>query len=144
MSFAGGNKAFAPGDTIAGHVSRTNFLQRGNVTITVRLFGRAQSKIRQGQNSTHTFRCQYFNDGSQKLTQVVHNGPVDIARDLESSESWPFNLTLPEFVHMQPDTELMKCGLLAASAADFALHRVPDTFGISMWFPSGLEGFIEY
>lgn len=145
--FAGGaNKPFAPGDTIVGHILRTNFLQRGIVTITVRLFGRAKTKIREGQNSAHAFRCHYFSDGTQELSQVVHNGPVDIAAELESSESWPFALTIPESVHMRPDTELMKCGLLPASTEDFALHRLPDTFEapMSMGFMDRGEGYIEY
>ena len=140
----GAHKRFAPGDTIVGHISRTNFLQRGIVAITVRLCGRAKTKIRQGQDSDHVFKCHYFSDGTQELTQVVHNGPVDIAADLDSSESWPFALTIPESVHMRPDTEMMRCGLLPAIAEDFALHRLPDTFKVPMGFPSGTEGYIEY
>lgn len=146
---AGPKQIFHPGGTIVGHLSRSAFLQRGIVNLTVRLYGRSKSRIVRhhggangSKRTTYRARCYFFNDGTQQLAQLVYNGPVDISAPLDTSESWPFALTIPEFVHMRPDGDLAEFNLLPNSPQGIASHRLPDTF-MSPGGHSG-EGYIEY
>ena len=65
-----------------------------------------------------------------------------ISASLETSQSWPFALTIPEFVHMRPNFDLAEFSPVPSSREDIASHRLPDTF----MTPSGHsgEGYVEY
>lgn len=133
------NHEISPGDIIFGNVTRSAFLQRGIVTITIKLHGRLQSSVTSEatdhiNNTTHSTwygsGFEFFTDGSQETSQLIHDGPVDISGDNASAE-WPFAIRLPELTHMSGQKQIRDRTLLPASHSGEASDPLPDTFSTS-------------
>lgn len=155
IEIAGGrNHEISPGDTIFGNVTRSAFLQRGIVTITIKLHGRVKSSVTSEttdhiNNTTHSTwygsDFEFFTDGSQEISQLIHEGPVDISGDNASAE-WPFAIRLPELTHMSGQKQIRERTLLPVSYSGEASDPLPDTFSTTHGGGASTktDAFVEY
>lgn len=155
----GDNPGFAPGTTIIGQVRRRSFLQRGIVKVKVTLYGRAKTRISishtsyNGTNTTtrtdrYRSRCNFFTDGTQEVSQIIHDGPVDISAETREAGFWPFALTLPKYTHMKNHQGLDEYSFVPVTAQDIATHVLPDTCHSQGSSPDSgskySESYVEY
>lgn len=113
-------QTFTPGDVISGMVQRTAPLVDNNTTVTLRLFGRAKSKItvkHQHGSSNYRNRFNFFDDSS---AWTLFEGPLQVSGD---TQSWRFEAQIP----------------IKPAASALAATKNPDTSFLPL-DPQNIEG----
>lgn len=132
-----------PGDVITGRITRSKPGVSPRITISLRLLGRAKTKIivtkNNGQSSTRSvYRNRYNFFGTTQTRQFVHDGPMHITPGGGGGGgeplSWPFAIDVP--LHPSPHAVMSEGGTadtsyLSLSPEDIASAPLPASFSAS-------------
>lgn len=144
------NWTFAAGDTVIGSVGRSALLVTPEATVTLRLLGRAKTKIEvsRGNNRHDVYRSRFnfFTSLPPGATRrVVFRGPVHIPEG--GAHSWPFSVAVPSapWVSPVPGGPAQDSSFLPLTAADIPRHALPGTFRSGdNGFTTSSDCFVEY
>ena len=138
--------AYRPGDTIIGDVIRKARFVSPQVKVTIRLYGRAKTKIVSGggQNKhTYRSRCNLLSGNRQGLFQQIYEGPVHVPPDGDPVK-WSFAITIPK----HPDAAGLvhqRATYLPVTKEDIAQQPLPSSYRVDdVGFSEQMEGFVEY
>ncbi|CAG9980541.1 unnamed protein product [Clonostachys byssicola] len=118
-------------DTIFGEVQRIQHLVSADTQVTIKLRGRAKTKI------TTKVDVSYVNfnvwnrdrDDIIEIEQTIYSGPVHIPEDSQDAQGWPFSIEIPQ--------------VYTSAAGVTAL--LPNSFNVFHKDDKGkVEAFIEY
>lgn len=142
-------QGFAPGDFIAGRITRKALLSDAKATVTLRLRGRAKCKVSikmQHGSANYRNRFDFFDDSNCAWT--LFEGPLAITSK-SGPQSWQFKAQIPTRPSAasvaaggKPDTCFLP--LTEAAVRDQAL---PDVFyykGTNFWSSTTMFGYVEY
>jgi hypothetical protein len=142
---------YSPGDAITGRVVRKTHTVSTRGWVTIRLFGRAKSKLtirRNNGNSTttHHYRGRFNFFVPNETCQKLFDGPVHIPPD-GSLQEWPFTLVIPT----SPSPSSVKAGnlqdrsFLPLDVGTIAASSLPPSFAFSdhRWREQ-FHCFVEY
>jgi hypothetical protein len=143
--------SYSPGDAIAGRVVRKTHTVSTRGWVTIRLFGRAKSKLtirrNNGNNTTtHHYRGRFNFFAPNGTCQKIFDGPVHIPPD-GSLQEWPFTLVIPT----GPSPSSVKAGnlqdrsFLPLDVGTIAASSLPSSFAFSnhRWREQ-FHCFVEY
>lgn len=143
-----------PGDVLTGRITRSLPVVSPRTTISLRLLGRAKTKIvvtkSNGQSSTRSvYRNRYNFFGTTQIRQFVHDGPLHITASGGGEPlAWPFAIDVP--LHPLPAAVKSEGGapdscFLSLQPEDIVSAPLPGSF-----YASGrqrnarFETYIEY
>ena len=145
---------FAAGDMITGTVCRSAHLVTPEATVTLRLLGRAKTKIEIPRGTyrrdVYRGRFNFFTSIPPEATQrIVFHGPIHIPEGAAAgdSHSWPFSVVVPSgpWVTPEPAGQVQDSSFLPLTVEDIPRHALPGTFRSSdIAFSTGSECFVEY
>ena len=144
---------FAAGDTIIGSVGRSAHLVTPEATVTLRLLGRAKTKIVvSGSNRRDVYRSRFnfFTSIPPEATQrVLFHGPVHISEGAGAGEtpSWPFSVVVPSAPWVSPEAGglVQDASFLPLTVDDIPRHALPGTFRSGDdGFATSSDCFVEY
>lgn len=142
---------YNPGDTIIGGVSRNVLTVSTRAWVTVRLYGRAKSKLtvrRSNGNSTttHHYRGRFNLLAQTETCQQLFDGPVHIPPN-SNAKIWPFAITIPT----SPCAHAVKSGnaqdrsFLPLNDGVIAASSLPSSFMFEKdGYHKQFHGFVEY
>ncbi|WPG97897.1 Hypothetical protein R9X50_00068000 [Acrodontium crateriforme] len=141
-------QTFAPGNTIIGKVVRKTHLVSPQVTLNIRLQGRAKSKLVVKRNNDHghttrTYRGRFNFFALNEVASRIYSGPVHIPPGGESSE-WPFALTIPASANPQA---LASSGEYPSylTLGNGQVYPLPNSFFyFGGYYRTKFEGYVEY
>lgn len=122
---------FTAGDTVIGTVVSRTPIVAPEATVTITLFGRVKTKITVRKNTGNGTRTEHYRGrwllvGSE-TRQVLHRGPVHLARGSSEPLSWPFSIEIPT----RPVSSIVGQSAGAKSFLplnNIADHLLPGTF----------------
>lgn len=146
--------AYHPGDIITGRVTRALPGVSPRTQVSLRLLGRAKSKIIVSRNngqstnrSVHRNRYNFFEPTQTR--QFLYDGPVHITSDgLREPLSWPFALEIP--LHPSPHAVMSEGGTadtsyLSLDPEDIASAPLPGSFTAYGYHSHAkFETYVEY
>lgn len=145
IQLEGNSKFNSPGDTIIGRVIRREHTVTPKAVVTIKLFGRAKSKVTEHANNSWDAHRGCFNLFPERgIFEKVFEGPVHIPPD-GGPEAWPFALTIP----MAPSPRSVTAGnskeysYLPLDNETIAGSSLPATF-TCYGSSSDIEAFVEY
>ncbi|KAH8901083.1 hypothetical protein GQ53DRAFT_800702 [Thozetella sp. PMI_491] len=141
-------RAYRAGDIVLGKISRRLPIVSPRGWVTIKLTGRAKTKIkrRSGDSST-VYRGEYQLFSVPQPQEKIYDGPLHVPPEGEGV-SWPFAIAIPD--HANPT--LVAAGQaqdhtnLSLKPEDLVRHPLPATFQCSQpssW-GSDYDGFVEY
>lgn len=141
-------QAFAPGNVVAGTVTRAAPLASQQAILTLRLFGRAKAKIavkQQHGSSYYRNRFNFFDDCN--TTWTLFDGALDVVAG--GPQAWHFAAQLPTAASASALSETRKpdTSLLPLDPQTVSQELLPDAFyykGSNVWSSTTLLGYVEY
>lgn len=142
-------QGFAPGDLIAGTVTRKARLSDPKATVTLRLRGRAKCKVSikmQHGSANYRNRFDFFDDSNCAWT--LFEGPLAITSKSEP-QSWQFKAQIPTTASVAAVVEGSKPDTCFLPLTEEAIRdqALPDVFyykGTNFWSSTTLFGYVEY
>ncbi|KAH8892778.1 hypothetical protein GQ53DRAFT_763904 [Thozetella sp. PMI_491] len=143
-------QSYAPGDVIIGKVIRSQHLVSADARVTIRLYGRAKSKMtvkRQHGSSVYRGRFNFFNPEDTYFT--IFSGPIHIPPSGEP-QSWSFAMTIPTKIHaatIAADNNNKDHSYFSLEKENVEKQPLPDTFfyqGSDFLTSTKFHGFVEY
>lgn len=142
-----------PGDVITGRITRSVPGVSPRTTISLRLLGRAKTKItvtrHHGQSTTRShYRNRYNFFGTTQTRQFLHDGPIHITPGAAEPLSWPFAIDVP--LHPSPHAVRSEGGtadtsFLSLTPEDIASAPLPASFfAYGSHINTKFETYVEY
>lgn len=150
IALAGSSKhIFQAGDTIIGKVMRRQHIVAPECQITIRLLGRAKTKIvvtrSNGNGGTRhdTYRSRYnfFGHNAPETSQVIFSGPLHVAADQGEPAEFPFAVTIPTTPSAHLSREAERNSFLPTDPDSVAMQSLPPTYAS---YHHHKEGYVEY
>lgn len=149
IALAGSSKrVFQAGDTIIGKVVRRQHIVVPDCQVTIRLLGRAKTKIVEtrstGNGTRHeTYRSRYnfFGHHAPETSQVIHSGPLHVAAEQADATEFPFAVTIPTHPSQQLSREADQNSFLPTDVASVATQLLPPSYAS---YHHHNEGYVEY
>ncbi|KAJ3146496.1 hypothetical protein HDU89_006178 [Geranomyces variabilis] len=140
-----GPHALRPGGTIHGRVVRVAQLVAHQAQVSIILYGRAKSKIKERAEDGSTYRTEFML--LKPIRHVLHDGSTAMYNAPPSE--WAFAITLPERPHHAAVTQggdKAEASFLKLSLDAVAQHELPPTFRFdsSGLFKNYSEAYVEY
>ncbi|GKT61394.1 integral membrane protein [Colletotrichum tofieldiae] len=144
------------GSIILGHVVRKSSIVTPLATVLVRLLGRAKAEvtINEGEYGSRQCRSCFNFWPDSAITEVIHEGPIQVAPSGSENQSWAFTLALPthtdarSFDSFLGDSERKACFLYPGgkvdSAAGIPEQLLPGSFFFGHDSGKEFHGLVEY
>lgn len=144
ISLEGPPRAYSPGDTLIGHVTRLQHIVGSQGVVTIELSGRAKTRIEihTGQ-SRKVKRSRFALIDERETRQRIHHGPIHIPQGGGQPLVVPFVMTIPTHVSRRSLLGPSDTSFLPLDAESVARQTLPS----SVLAPSrhtNIQGFIEY
>ncbi|KAH8174745.1 hypothetical protein LIA77_06164 [Sarocladium implicatum] len=142
-----GRHSWTAGDVITGRVSRCAPLVSASITISIRLMGRAKSKmtVNRGQSSS-VYRNRFNFFTPEQTTVELVTGPIHIP-ETGDMHSWPFAVTVPDQLNPASVAQgnQQKHSYLPLGHSEILAQPMPPTFYCrGTWFSTTYEAYNEY
>ncbi|OAR00266.1 hypothetical protein LLEC1_03406 [Akanthomyces lecanii] len=150
IALAGSSKrVFRAGDTIVGKVVRRQHIVVPDCRVTIRLVGRAKTKIVETKSTgnggtrheTHRSRYNFFGYHALDTSQVIHSGPLHVAAEQADAAQFPFAVTIPTHPSQQLSRESDPNSFLPTDVASVATQLLPPSYSSCH---ARSEGYVEY
>ncbi|EGX97245.1 hypothetical protein CCM_01905 [Cordyceps militaris CM01] len=138
-------RIFQAGDTITGHVVRRAHMVAPECRITIRLLGRAKTKIvitrgnGNGGTRHETYRSRYHFFGPE-TSSVLFSGPLHVAEQGDPA-TFPFAVTIPTCPSANLSREAQGNSFLPTDPASVATQMLPPSYTSNHHHK---EGYVEY
>lgn len=147
IEISSGRTAWTGGDVITGRVSRCAPLVSASTVISIRLIGRAKSKmiVNRGQ-TTSVYRNRFNFFTPEQTTVELIAGPIHIP-ETGDMHSWPFSVTVPDQLNPAAVAQgnQQKHSYLPLGHGEILAQSMPPTFYCKgTWFSTTYEAYNEY
>ncbi|OAA53850.1 hypothetical protein ISF_08552 [Cordyceps fumosorosea ARSEF 2679] len=147
IALAGSSKRiFQTGDTIIGKVVRRQHIVAPECQVTLRLLGRAKTKIvvtrSNGNGGTRhdTYRSRYHFFGPE-TGQIIFAGPLHVATEEAAPAEFPFVITIPAHPSENLSREAGRNSFLPTDPASIAAQPLPPSYAS---YHHHREAYVEY
>lgn len=150
IALAGSSKrVFQAGDTIIGKVVRRQHIVVPDCRVTIRLLGRAKTKIVEtrstgnggSRHETYRSRYNFFGYHAPETSQVIHSGPLHVAAEQADATEFPFAVTIPTHPSRQLSREADLNSFLPTDVASVTTQLLPPSYAS---YHHHNEGYVEY
>ncbi|KAJ4157952.1 uncharacterized protein LMH87_008503 [Akanthomyces muscarius] len=150
IALAGSSKrVFQAGDTIIGKVVRRQHIVVPDCRVTIRLLGRAKTKIVEtrstgnggSRHETYRSRYNFFGYHAPETSQVIHSGPLHVAAEQADATEFPFAVTIPTHPSRQLSREADPNSFLPTDVASVTTQLLPPSYAS---YHHHNEGYVEY
>jgi hypothetical protein len=125
---------YSPGDTITGHIYRSDFISTRDAFLTCCLHGEAA--VVSGKNTSND--SVFILLSCHQMPDMLHSGPLH-TKTRNQERRWPFSFKIPLYADSTENKDNRSASYMPVGAMG---HVLPPTYGLNS--PGGSGAFVHY